>query len=277
MDPATEEQPIVWQPITPKGVAGFAHAPLGRLLLVQFLVALLSAGAIMWAISAAWFPVIHEAIEKLPPQDEIRSGVLGWNGNTPQKLAGNRFLSIAVDLKNEGTARSPAHVNVEFTRRSVRIHSLLGYWEAGYPRPFIIAFNRTELSPWWGAWSPAILALLGVAVITGLLVTWAVLATLYCFVPLIAGYFLDRDLPLPASWRLAGAALLPGALFISVGIVSYGLGLLDLPRLGAAVGLHFVIPWIYLLAAPPKVRYLPGAEPSNPFVPDGPKQREREN
>jgi hypothetical protein len=279
MDEATEQQQqFVWQPLTPKGVASFAHAPLSRLLLVQFLVALVAAGAVMWALSSTWFPVIREAIGKLPPEGEIRSGVLGWNGDSPQKLAGTSFLSIAIDMDQEGTARSPAHVNVEFTRRALRVYSLLGYWETGYSRFVIIAFNRTELDPWWGAWSPALLALVGAMVIFALMTTWAVLAAVYCVIPWIGGYFLNRDLPIQASWRLSGAALLPGALFLSIGIVCYGLGFFDLLRLGVAVGIHFVIAWIYLILAPFRAPYLPGADPvkGNPFVPEPAKSSDAE-
>src|SRR5687767_9056439 len=43
--------PAAWQPITFRGVAAFAGAKLGRLLLVQLIVALLTAGAVGWFLS----------------------------------------------------------------------------------------------------------------------------------------------------------------------------------------------------------------------------------
>ena len=43
---AAESSPFAWEPLTPYGVAAFARATPGRLLLVQLVVALLAAGVI---------------------------------------------------------------------------------------------------------------------------------------------------------------------------------------------------------------------------------------
>lgn len=269
MDTPAEERPIAWQPLTPAGVAAFAHAPLGRLLLVQLVLAVVVAGAVLWFLHAAWFPVIAEAIERLPAQGEIRSGVLNWRGESPVRLAENRFLSVAVDLRHEASVRSPAHVQVEFGRADVRVLSLPGYWQLKYPRLFVIAFNRPELWPWWGARSHVVLGVVGMFVIAGLFVVWAVLATAYCGLVSLAGFFGNRDLPLAASWRLAGAALMPGALFMAIALVLYAFGVFDPLRLAMACAVHFVIGWLYILVAPFEAPYLPGCAPpkKNPFGP----------
>ena len=44
MDAPLEKPPFAWQPITPRGVAAFARASWGRVLLAQFLCALAAAG-----------------------------------------------------------------------------------------------------------------------------------------------------------------------------------------------------------------------------------------
>src|ERR1035438_8910207 len=159
MNESVEKAQFAWQPLTARGVAAFAHATLGRLLTVQFVVALLAAGTFVWFLHTAWFPQISEAIRQLPPQGDLQSGRLEWQGASPSRLAEGRFLAVIVDLDHTGEARSPAHVQVEFGRTDCMIFSLFGYVQAAYPRGWAVAFNRTELGPWWGAWAPPILAI----------------------------------------------------------------------------------------------------------------------
>ena len=245
-----EHRVFAWQPLTPRGVAAFAGARLGRLLLVQLIVALIAAGAMTWTLYTGWFRVIAGAIDRLPPQGEIRGGVLIWSGDSPLTLAENRFLALTIDLKHEGQARSPAHVQVEFGRYSAKIFSLFGYVEAKYPRQWAMAFNRPDLGPWWGAWSPALLAIFFGAVVAGLFVTWACLAGVYCWAAWLCGFFADRELTVKQSWRLCGAALLPGALVMTAGFILYGLGVIDPVRLLVVAALHLVVGWGFVLVSP---------------------------
>ncbi len=242
--------PPAWEPLTPQGVAAFARASFGRLFLVQLIVAALAAGVVVWFLDTAWFPVVREAIRQMPPQGEIRGAQLGWPGNTPAQLAGNHFLGFAVDLTHSGTIAREAHVQIEFGRKDVRVFLLVHYWVLDYPDGWRIAFNRTELEPLWGAWEPGLLAIAAAAVIVGLMMTWAVLATVYCLPTWLITFFENRDLNLRQSWRLSGAALMPGALFLTFGIFSYGLNLADLLQLAVLGGLHLVIGWVYLVLSP---------------------------
>jgi len=270
MNAQAEKRPFAWQPITPRGVGAFAHGSLGRLLLVQFICALISAGTVVWFLYTAWFPTVHQAIRQLPPQGAIRSGQLDWQADSPQRLAEGRFIALSVDLKHEGEARSPAHLQIEFGRTDVKIISLFGFVRRPYPKGWIISFNRTELEPWWGAWSPPILAMAAGAVIAGLLLAWTCLATLYLLPVWLIGFFANRDLTLEGSFRLAGAALMPGALFHVVAIIFYGLGALDLLRLVMAAALHIVVGWIYLFVGAlslPKNPAVASLNP-NPFTPN---------
>jgi hypothetical protein len=72
------------------------------------------------------------------------------------------------------------------------------------------------------------------------------LATLYFLPARLAAFFADRDLNVTQSWRLSGAAQLPGSLLLTFAIILYALACLDLPLLGLAVALHFLVGWIYL-------------------------------
>jgi hypothetical protein len=268
MDSSVGKPSFAWQPLTPRGVAAFARASLGRLLLVQFVVALLAAATIVWFLHQAWFPTISQAIDQLPVQGEIRSGSLDWHGNSPARLSEGRFLAITVDLKHEGQTRSPAHIQVEFGQRDLKMFSLLGFVRFAYPQGWVVAFNRSALIPWWGAWSPPILGIVAGLVIVGLMLTWALLATIYCLPVWLVGFFANRDLSLRGSWRLAGAALLPGALLLTAAVFLYGSGALDLIRLAVAGAAHLVIGCIYLIVSPLRSPSHPAAVAlkENPFV-----------
>jgi hypothetical protein len=250
MDASNGKARFAWQPLTVRGVAAFASATLGRLLLVQFIVALLAAGTVVWFVQRAWFPTIGAAIRELPPEGEIRFGKLDWPGHSPVRLAEGRFLALVVDLDHTGEAHSPAQVQVEFGREDFRVYSLFGCLQSAYPRSGAVAFNQTVLRPWWGAWAPPILAVAAGLVVVGLMLSWACLATVYWLPVWLIGFFADRDCSLGGSWRLAGAALMPGALLMCAAILTYGWGALDLVRLVVTAAVHVVVGWVYVVASP---------------------------
>jgi hypothetical protein len=268
------ESTAAWETFTPRGVAAFAGAGFGRLLLVQFIIALLAAAAVVWFVDNIGFPAVTAAIQKLPPTGEIRSGKLDWPGHSPELLATGRILTLDVDLDHSGQIGLTADVQIEFGRETIRTFSLLGYWEWHYPRDDIIAFNRNTLEPLWGAWAMELLILVGVAAAMGCLLSWWLLATFY-FLPLwLLGFFANRDLNFRQSWRLAGAALMPGAGLMVAAVFLYGIGFLNLVSFSFIFGAHFVIGWIYLFVS---LLFVPRAPApvirGNPFRP---LRRERE-
>jgi len=247
MDPQTEKPSAAWQPLTPAGVAAFARTTWGRLLLVHLVTALLAATIVVCFLHARWFSVISLAIKALPTDSEIRGGTLRWANHPAMALAGNNFLALCVDPNHQGLTRSPAHIQVEFGQNDIRVLSLFGCWQAAYPRHWTIAFKRPELEPWWGAWAPALLLLAGTGVLVALMAIWTSLALLYAPVAWLVAFFNDRQLSLAGSWRLAGAALMPGALLLNAGLGLYTFGLLDVIQLLAVTAVHFVISWVYLV------------------------------
>jgi len=273
MEAPAEKTTRAWQPLTPRGVAAFAHASLGRLLLVQLLAASLVAASVLWFLHTAWFPVVGDAINRLPDRGRIAFGQLEWHGESVEELAENHFLALAVDLNHQATARSPAHLQVEFGRSDCRIFSLFGFVEEPYPLAWTVPLNRTELVPWWGAWLPPILAMVALAVILGLTLLWALVASLYLLPAWLVGFFANRDLTLGGSWRVAGAALVPGGLLMAGAIFSYGLGLINLVELAAVTAVHVLLGWMYLALSPLCLPRLPkdsGAK-GNPFDSTSPK------
>src|SRR5882757_928025 len=91
-----------WEPFSPRGVAAFSRAPLGRLFFVHLLMAIIGGVTVGWFVSTAWFPVVHQAIHQLPSEGEVSHAELIWRGDSPVRLAGNSFLSLAVDVWHEG-------------------------------------------------------------------------------------------------------------------------------------------------------------------------------
>jgi hypothetical protein len=272
MSEAPQNRPIAWEPLTPQGVAAFARASFGRVLLVQLIVALLAAAVIGWFLHSAWFPVVRSAIQQLPDTGQISHGQLDWPGESPRQLAANQYLGLAVDLNHSGRLGREAHLQVEFGRKDFRLLSLPGYRICYYPPDSRLPFNRTALAPLWGAWEPWLLTGAILGTVLGLMLVWLVLTSLYCLPVWLITLFQNRDLNLRESWRLAAAALMPGALFLIFGIFTYGIGLLDLLRLGVLCGLHFVIGWVYLVISPlflPK-RIAGVGVKGNPFASTGP-------
>jgi hypothetical protein len=260
--------PTAWQPLTPRGVVAFAGARLTRLLLAQAVFAVLTGAAVVWFLHTAWFPTVRAAIRQLPARGEIRAGQLNWAGTSPHLLAEGAFLALMVDPNHQGKVRSPAHIQVEFGRDDVRLLSLFGYTGCAYPKNRIIAFNRSELEPWWGAWEPPISWIALGLVPVALMALWMLLATLGSPVVWMTGFFANRSLGFRASWKIAGAALMPGALLMMVAIVMYGWGMLDLVKFGVISAAHVVVGWIYLVVSPlfaPALSSRPIAQ-ANPFA-----------
>jgi hypothetical protein len=265
---APAESPLAWEPLTPRGVAAFAHARLSRLLLVQFVVASLAAAAVVWFLSDGCFPAVRAAIRNLPVAGEIHAGRLDWPSHPPQLLAEGRFLAFIVDPNHSGQIHSPADVQIEFGAQTIRVFSLLGYQDFPYPPDQIILFNRTDLEPLWGAWEPEWLAITLLAVVAGLMLLWAALATIYFLPAWLIGFVANRNLNFRGSWKLAGAALMPGALLLTTAIVLYEIAALDLIQFCFLFGAHFALGWIYLFLSQLFLpRNVSTPTKDNPFAP----------
>ncbi len=244
--------PAAWQPITTGGVAAFARASFGRLFLLQLAVAIFAAATVVWFFKTAWSPVVQKAISVLPDHGVVRDQELQLPSGIIQATE-NRYFGLILDPQRARRESPVADVQVFFHQDSFEVCSLLGCLTRPYPRGWTIQFNRLELVPRWGAWEPILLGLTALAVIALLFVSWTLLASAYCLLPFLLAYFKDREINFGISWRLSGAALMPGAILLITSLLLYGLGLLDLVRLGVFFALHFFVPWFYLMAAPLKL------------------------
>jgi len=265
-----EERPLpsAWQPLTPRGVAAFSRARLGRLFLVQFIIALLTAGSVIWFLATIWFPIVREAIRQLPDTGLIQDQQLSSPRIVTEPLVENRFLAFVMDVDGTGTPSLATDLRVEFHRQNFALCSLLGCLRFGYPRGSTVQFNRPELESWWAAWELTIYSAVGLGAVVVLFMNWLVLATLYCPVARIYAFFKDRQLTLLGSWKLAAAALLPGALLTTAGIVLYGLELISLIQFLLLWALHLMVGWVYLFVSPLRLPRASDAAlaPRDPFA-----------
>jgi hypothetical protein len=226
----------------------------------------MAAVAVVWILSDSIFPTIDSAIGELPEMGSIHAGSLDWREDSPVLLAEGRIIALGVDMEHGGALRSPADFQFEFGRDSLRIFSIFGEAEVDYPLGYVIAFNQRDARPAWGAWEPNILGLAAIGTFLGLLLVWGVLATVYFLPVWLICFFINRDLDFRASWKLAAAALMPGALLMALALVLYDLGVFDLVQLCFAFGMHLVIGWVYLFVSPMFLNRVLPAEKKNPFL-----------
>ncbi len=261
----TTALPAAWQPLSFRGVAAFSQARLGRLLLAQLVVAVLVAGAVAWFLSRHWFPSVREAIRQLPDTGVIQGGRLSTPRDVTAPLVETRYLAIAVDAAESGVASSLADLRLEFHQTNFAVCAFAGCLKRAYRSDVTIQFNRPELESWWGAWQPMLFCFVTLGVVMWLFASWLALATLYFPVAWLLAYFKDRQLSAFGAWKLAAAALLPGALLVALGLVLYGLGVADLLRLLLIWLAHIPVGWVYLACSPFRLPRVIAKSATNPF------------
>lgn len=257
-----------WQPFTPRGVAAFGPATFTRVILVQAAVAALVGFTLIWALRAAWVPVLSEAIQRLPDTGFIRRGELNFSGASPQRLAENSHLAVVIDLDGTREAGHVADIEIAFEKKRLVVRGPIGAWWRDYGSGYQFSFNRPELTPWWDARRWALLALLAIATALSLFAMWWSLALAYAPLVKFIAFFADRAVTWSGAWRVAAAALLPGACLVALGLLLYGSGVIPLFQFGLLYALHLVAGLVFVITSPsflPKIFTAPGVK--NPFGP----------
>jgi hypothetical protein len=262
---------MAWQPFTFGGVAAFATAKWRRVLTAQAAAAVLFAGASIWFLGHCYAPVVTGEIHRMPKGAGLAGGQL--TGVPDVAIYETKFLSIAITGNDNADLDQSADVQIALRRDHLEISSMLssafGSVEMDYPRLLSVDLSRSHLEPWWGAWRPIAVVAAGLGVAVGLVLLWWALAWIYAPGAKLAAWFFDRQLTWPGAWRLACAALLPGAVLLAAGLVLYGSQMVDVFGLGYFAGVHLLAGWVYLLAAPAFAPRLSGAAARrNPFSPD---------
>jgi hypothetical protein len=268
-----------WQPFSFGGVAAFAGTGWIRLFAVQILASALVSITVVWFLWRNYSPVITEAVAKMPQRAMVSQGRL--QGVSILEISENRFLAIAIAPQGTVDFGQSADIQVELRDSDVRVssifRSLLGSIQVAYLPNKMIDLSRANLEPWWGAWRPILLGASGIALMLILPVLWAVLAVVYAPPAKFVAWLTDRRLSWGGAWRLGSAALLPGALVMTLGVVLYGWRVLDLIGFGSVVLAHLLIGWVYLAISPgfaprlfPSKKQNPFASPSQPPTPPSP-------
>lgn len=266
----TSPLPAAWQPLTPRGVAAFSGATIGRLMTIQTAVAVLVTATVLWFLNTTWFPTIREAIRQLPETGQIQNQELTSPRTATTPLAETRWIAFVTDISDAGTPNLPTDLRIIFHRRHVALCGLLGCLNVAYPKGRTIPFSQLELESTWGAWEPFIYTVIGLGTMLWLFACWFALSTFYGPVVRIYAFFKDRQITVAGSWRLSAAALLPAALMTGIGIVLYGLGIIDLIGFLVLFALHFPVGWAYLFASPlrlPRASDAATLPKQNPFTP----------
>jgi hypothetical protein len=251
---AMSDKPITpkhaWQPLTPRGVAAFAHASGMRLFVIQCAVAAVVCAACLWFVTSQYFPVVRDAIQSLPGQSVIQNSRLEAGTNAPRLLAGNRKLEFVLDPRKEGGVSGAADVSVILTVRSLQFCGVLGCAILEYEHGYVITLSRSALAPRWEAWREPIAILFCLALFLQLLINWWVLGTVFTPVVKLISFFTDREVTWAGSWRVSNAALLPGAFIVVFGVILYGLNAIDSFQLALFYVLHLVCDIAFVCTSP---------------------------
>jgi len=267
VDGATPSRPAL-QPFTFSGLAAFGRAGLIRLLVAQLLFAALASGSVVYFLQHTYAPVILRVIQEIPETAKITRGRLV--GIETAVVAESKFLAIALTPVNTDQIGQSADLQVQLRTTDFRIGTVFRPdWglEFNYEPGAEVNLSRASLEPWWGAWNPVFLAYAGAGVVVLLFVIWAVLALIYTLPAKIISWYADRQLSFFGAWRIACAALLPGALLMVAAIWLYGLSAMDLLGLSFFFVAHFMMGWVYLTGAVlacPKLQS--GIAIQNPFT-----------
>jgi hypothetical protein len=266
-EPAPESQPSPSPrslpiPTTFGGVATLAGGPVRWLGAWQTAVALVSAIVVSWSLGITWGRALIYAAAGLPDQAEISGGELHWAGPVPTILHHGPFLGIAVDPLGVRGSASGADLTLSIEHDRVAIRSVLGWLEVPYPPDLTLSLARFDVVSGLGAWmSPALIAV-ALGVFAGLLLIWALLASVYAVVLRLISGAGGRLGSLANAWKLAAASLLLPALLMTAAVGLYAIREIGLPGLIIANALHLVAGWIYGLGS---LARLPKPLP-NPFL-----------
>ena len=261
-------QPAAWQPLTFGGVAAFASARLGRLLLLGFVTTGIFGGAFVWFLACDYCPVVVQAIQKMPESARVEDGKL--TGVTNKLISESKRLGIAITPETSLDIGQGADVQFQVRQTDFCVSSIFRPdWGMvfDYDRGSSLNLGRSALEPWWGAWHPVLLTVAGVGAVAGLMISWVVLAAIYVAPVKFAAWFMDRNLSWTGAGRICFAAMAPGALLMTLAILLYGLEVIDLVKFSVFWGAHLVMGWIYIAGgiwATP--RLFPRLTEKNPFV-----------
>ena len=250
-------------PLTPGGLAAFAHARFGRLTTVVALTGLLWGLVGVRSVYVAWWPAIGTAVAHLPPDAAIRHGALSWPTDQIEVLVATSFLAITINPSGQRIAPQSADFQIELGRRSIRASSLLGYLDTLYPVGLDLSLRRDDVAPFWESLQPHILVVLWLSCGIALPLLWFALGALIAFPLNLWTSFLKRDVNLGHCWRMAVAGFVPGAVLMAAAVILYAARRVGIAEFLLLTALHLPLVGGYLTVG---ALYLPKRGALSPFA-----------
>lgn len=240
------------QPFTPAGIAALAGRP-SWWVAVWWLTALAAAVIVIrlaWA--ATWEAALDEASRALPPAaGAIADGRLAWSNAAPVlTLHGGPFLGVAVCPADPTARGRTADVQLVLHAGGFAFGSLFGTLSLPYPPALRLPLDAVTTPGTWAGWRGPARNAVTLAAAVVLPAAWLGLTALYTPPLWLWCRVLGRPATFRACARMAGAALVPGALLMTGAVALYALGGLQLEGLLLAQPAHLVPGWILCLLAP---------------------------
>ncbi len=257
-------------PVTPRAIAAYKNLKTINFIAYWLFYAVVCSLAITFVFERCVISFVSRAITNLPQSGEVVTGRLnGWETNGISTLIESRFISIYVNSSNNDDLSDAADLQIVFAKDELRLRSLLGWLAVKYPKWLRLPLNYKQLWPIWGAYQTAIITGVFLCSVVLLLASWTILALVYSNILIFIARILKRLTGgRGGAFKIAGATLIPGALIMTMGLLSYSFVYIDLISLLIVFVCHIVIAWIYLILS---VFYLPirPAESKNPFINGG--------
>ncbi len=122
-DPEGSNPPTAaWQPLTFGGVAAFASARLGRLMLVGFVAATIFGAGLVWFLQRDYCPVVLQAIQKMPDTARVDGGKLRRCHDT--MISESKLLAIAVTPESAADIGQGADVQFQLRQTDFCVGSI---------------------------------------------------------------------------------------------------------------------------------------------------------
>lgn len=266
MTPPSPASTPMWHPFTPRGAARAAGAPRWQLWIALGLTAALSVASILFFLNRCWQPVIVAAIDQLADGGQLRQGILQPGGaSTDVTLASNRYLAIALNWTEAGPRDQVSDVRFILQIDRFLVCSLFGCTAFSYEGIGDRSVGRTETGAWWRAWQPFLFTAIALGHALYLIIAWWLLTIVYAWAIRLLAFYLDRDLDFTGATRVAQAALIPGALWLTATVFLHAAGWLDLLSVLVVLVMHVPVGWLYAGLACRSLPLRPDVLPANPF------------
>lgn len=244
------ESKAAFLPFGFRGIARFGYARNVFLFSIELTVVLFFSLCVLWFVCGNWFPVISDAVTKLPDAPvRIANGQLEWD-EKDGVLAQTSKLAIVVNAYGNRRQGRESDMALELAENSLNIYTCGRYLNLNYKENLIFNLDRMSAVSWWYAWRGAVVFWICFIPFFFLFIVFQLLSLIYMpFVRGIAALF-RRNCSWVGAYMLSGATLAIPGIILGLGVIGYSGGCYGVSGLGVIVLLALSVSWIFLLGAP---------------------------